>query len=141
MAAALYNIASRQASSKAAPVEVTYVMMRVGAVAFNAVVIMRAALTGRHLTYFLALGRWETASAILYLGLLSSVGAFFLLNYALAKLSASRVAVFTNLTPVFSFLAGVLFRGERLLAVQLVGAAVVLTGVWGVTKGTGKRLP
>ena len=141
VAAALYNIASRQASSKAAPVEVTYVMMWVGAVAFNAVVLMRAALTGRPLTYFLALGRWETASALLYLGLLSSVGAFFLLNYALAKLSASRVAVFTNLTPVFSILAGVLFRGERLLAGQLIGAAIVLVGVWGVSKRTQKSLP
>jgi drug/metabolite transporter (DMT)-like permease len=48
--------------------------------------------------------------------------------------------VFTNLTPVFSILAGVLFRGERLLAGQLIGAAIVLVGVWGVSKRTQKSL-
>ena len=130
--AALYNIASRRAADQAAPEEVTYVMMCVGAVVFNAIVLLRAVLTARPLTYLWALASSETSLALLYLATLSSVGAFFLLNYALSRLSPSRVAVFVNLTPVISILAGVLFRGERLLPLQLAGAVVVLCGVWGV---------
>ena len=87
-------------------------MMCVGAVVFNAIVLLRAVLTARPLTYLWALASSETSLALLYLATLSSVGAFFLLNYALSRLSPSRVAVFVNLTPVISILAGVLFRGK-----------------------------
>ncbi len=133
VAAALYNIASRRASSKATPVEVTYVMMWVGAVVFNGVVLVRTALRGEPLRYLGALASPELVLALAYLGLLSSVGAFFLMNYALAQLSPSRVAVFVNLTPVISILAGWLLRGEVLIPLQLAGAGLILAGVWGVT--------
>jgi len=139
LAGALYNTVSRQASQKAEPAEVTYVMMLVGAVVFNLIVMTRAALNGAPIMYFRVFASSETTFALLYLGLLSSVGAFFLLNYALSRLSASRAAVFINLTPVFSVAAGVLFRGERLLPLQLMGAAVVLAGVWGVTSEKSRR--
>lgn len=139
LAGALYNIVSRQASQKAEPAEVTYVMMLVGAVVFNLIVMTRAALNGAPIMYFRVFASSETTFALLYLGLLSSVGAFFLLNYALSRLSASRAAVFINLTPVFPVAAGVLFRGERLLPLQLMGAAVVLAGVWGVTSEKSRR--
>jgi len=133
-AAAFYNITSRRAAGQAGPVEVTYVMMWVGALVFNGLVLLRAGLAGRPLRYLAALASTNTAVGLLYLGILSSVGAFFLMNYALAQLSPSQVAVFVNLTPVISILAGVAFGGEALLPVQLLGTALILGGVWGVCR-------
>ena len=141
VAGALYQIFSRKASSQAsdssAPVEVTYTMMWVGAAFFNTLGIAKYALTGSLASYLKAFTSAETVTAILYLGLLSSVAAFFCMNYALSHLTASRSAVFINLTPVVSVLAGVLFRGEHFAPIQILGAAIVLLGVWGVGQTSG----
>jgi len=132
LAGALYQIFSKQASKTSSPVEVTYMMMWVGALFFNVLGVWKYARLAALSTYFSAVVRVDTLVAILYLGVLSSVAAFFCMNYALSRLTPSKSAVFINLTPVVSVMAGVLFRGETLVPVQLVGAAVVLLGVWGV---------
>ncbi|NLL43062.1 MAG: DMT family transporter [Firmicutes bacterium] len=136
LAGALYQIFSRKASSRSSdpstPVEVTYLMMWAGAVFFNILGILRYAQAANLSCYFAAFTSVETLTAILYLGILSSVAAFFCMNYALSYLTASKSAVFINLTPVVSVLAGVLFRDERFAPIQILGAAIVLLGVWGV---------
>ncbi len=138
LAGALYQIFSKKASSTSSPVEVTYMMMWVGAVLFNALGIIKSLGTSDLPSYFSAFMGKDTLFAILYLGILSSVVAFFCMNFALSHLTPSKSAVFINLTPVVSVLAGVLFRGESFAPVQILGAAVVLLGVWGVGKGSGK---
>jgi len=45
------------------------------------------------------------------------------------------VATFINLTPVVGVASGVLFLGERLLPLQLLGGTLVLLGVWLSTRG------
>ena len=137
IAGALYQIFSKKASAKSSPVEVTYIMMWVGSIFFNSIGIWQSARAGQLSQYVSPLLSSDTIPAILYLGLLSSVGAFFCMNYALLHLTPSKSAVFINLTPVVSVLAGVFFRGENLAPVQLLGAVVVLLGVWGVGAGGG----
>ena len=137
LAGALYQIVSRKASGISSPVEVTYMMVWVGALFFNTLGIWKFARASELLRYFSAFTSANTLFAILYLGILSSVAAFFCMNYALSHLTPSKSAVFINLTPVVSVLAGVLLRGESFAPVQLMGAAVVLLGVWGVGKGSG----
>ena len=44
--------------------------------------------------------------------------------------TAARAGQFTYLVPVWSLLFAVLFLGERPAPLQLVGAAVVLAGLW-----------
>lgn len=132
LAGALYQIFSKKASARSSPVEVTYMMMWVGALFFNSIGIWQYARVGQIHYYFSAVLSSDTTIAIVYLGILSSVGAFFCMNYALSRLTPSKSAVFINVTPVVSILAGFFFRGESLAPVQLLGAAVVLLGVWGV---------
>ncbi len=138
VAGALYNIYSRKASSTSSPVEVTFVMMWVGAIVFNVLGMARFALRSDLLAYFQAFTNLDTALAIVYLGLFSSVGAFFCMNYSLSKLTPSKSAVFINLTPVISVLAGIFFRNEQFAPIQLLGAAIILGGVWGVNQGQKK---
>ncbi|MGE5598955.1 MAG: EamA family transporter, partial [Bacteroidota bacterium] len=71
---------------------------------------------------------------LLYLGLLSSVGAFLLINFMLGRLEAARAAVYTNLTTVVSVLAGVVVLGERIGWRQLLGGGLVVAGVWGANR-------
>jgi drug/metabolite transporter (DMT)-like permease len=46
--------------------------------------------------------------------------------------------VFSNLTTVVAILAGVVFRGEPFGVVQLLGAAMIVIGVWG-TNASGQQ--
>jgi drug/metabolite transporter (DMT)-like permease len=130
--AALFTIYSRKASRVFTPVETTFAMMWSGAVAFGGATLVRA-LAGAGTAKSAGLVA-RTASAwggVAYLGLLSSVVAFFCVNYALSRLKASQSIVFSNLTTVVSVAAGVVFRGETFGAAQLCGAAMIVVGVWG----------
>ncbi len=131
ISAAMYSIMSRRLSTSFRPVELTYLMMWTGAIFFGLLTVVEHAKDGRLGEILLPLAQAQSISAVLYLGLLSSVVAFFSQNYALSKIEASRSAVFANLTTIISTVAGVVFRGEPFLWYHWIGGALILTGVWG----------
>lgn len=77
-------------------------------------------------------------AGILYLGVLSSVLAFFLINYSLTYLKASQSAVFTNMVTVITVLAGVLIRHEAFSWNQGLSALLIVIGI-AVANSAGKR--
>ncbi|MFW5736996.1 MAG: DMT family transporter [Halanaerobium sp.] len=129
IAAGFYNIISRQLSLEFKPVEITYVMMGFGALIFNLIAIYRKnfELT----SYFDLLTNTDVLISVVYLGVFSSVVAFFMMNYTLSKITAAESAVFANLTTVVSIIAGVVFRNEPFFKFQVVGAVLIIIGVWG----------
>lgn len=131
LCAAVYNILSRKLSFHFKPVEITYVMMCAGAVFFNILVLAQELIKGRISDYYKPLLNFNSWIPILYLGILSSVAAFFMTNFMLSKLPAAQSSVFSNLTTVVSILAGVFIRGEAFLWYQAVGGTLILIGVWG----------
>jgi drug/metabolite transporter (DMT)-like permease len=131
VSAGIYNILSRKSSLQYKPVEITYIMMLVGAIVFNVVSVTKHVITGNLHNYFQLLGNLKILISVSYLGILSSVLAFFLFNFMLSKIEASRSAVFTNLTMVVSIIAGVVFRNESFYWFHMVGGAMILLGVWG----------
>ncbi len=132
VAAACYNIASRKASVDYKPIHTTWVMMVVGAVVFNAVSLGQHLSAGKIGIYLTPLGElWPT---VIYLGVISSVAAFFMYNYVLSKVTAAQGSVFANMVTVVAIAAGVVFRGETVFWYQLVGTAAILTGVWGTNR-------
>ncbi|MTI80904.1 MAG: EamA/RhaT family transporter [Firmicutes bacterium] len=126
-----YSIFSRQASEKYSTTDITFVMMWLGAVVFNIIGLVQSYLNGQLGNYAAALVQPQVINGLLYLGILSSVVAFFLLNYSLSRLPAPRVSVFLNLIPVISVIAGVAFNNEVLGVWHLVGGSFILLGVWG----------
>lgn len=130
-AAGVFNILSRRSSFYFKPVEITYVMMWVGVIVFNAIAVMQHINEGNLMNYFEPLKNTKALISIIYLGGLSSVGAFFMMNYMLSKLEASKSAVFTNLITVVSITAGVVFRKEPFYWFHGIGALMILLGVWG----------
>ncbi|NOK19019.1 DMT family transporter [Corallococcus carmarthensis] len=82
---------------------------------------------------------WASSAAakgsIVYLGLMTSVVACLLWYYALSKVPASRVAIFSNLQPAVTALVAWLFLDEALHWELALGGALVLVGVR-LTQGT-----
>ncbi len=130
--AAFFSVYSRRASRVFTPVETTFAMIWTGALVFGAVALVRGlnggSPAGEAGLLARAVSAWE---GIAYLGLLSSVLAFFCVNYSLSRLKASQSIVFSNLTTVVAIVAGVVFRGESFGLVQVVGTAMIVLGVWG----------
>jgi drug/metabolite transporter (DMT)-like permease len=67
---------------------------------------------------------------IVYLGALASAGGFLLYSRALRDMDASQVGTFINLVPVVGVATGVVFLGESVTPLALLGGALVLLGVW-----------
>lgn len=77
--------------------------------------------------------------ALIYLGTISSALSYLLWNHALPALDASQQANFLNLVPVVGVASAVLFLGEVLAPVQVVGGIFVLVGVWMAARGSSSR--
>jgi drug/metabolite transporter (DMT)-like permease len=136
--AALYNVYSRRASAHFSPAETTFAMMASGAASFGLFALVENLLPGatRQGPGILARATPAAWGAVAYLGLLSSVLAFFLVNLSLSRLKASQASIFGTLTTLVALIAGVCFRGESLSLVELAGAAAVIGGVWATNART-----
>jgi len=67
--------------------------------------------------------------AVLYLGVVVTVGAYGLYNFGVSRLPASQASGFINLIPVFTLVFAALLLGESLSGVQLLAAGLVFAGV------------
>jgi drug/metabolite transporter (DMT)-like permease len=70
-----------------------------------------------------------TKGSLVYLGLLTSVVAYLIWYYALSKVPASKVAIFSNLQPAATALAAWALLDESLHWEIAVGGVLVLLGV------------
>ncbi len=138
IAAAFYNMFSRKASFKHSPLEITYVMMLTGAFVFNILGIGDSLIQGY--SYFSPLFNIESIGAILYLGILSSVIAFFLVNFTLSKIPAVQSSLFANLITVISIVAGVIFLQESFTVYKIIGSICIIIGVFGTSYFSGKNI-
>lgn len=129
--AAFFNIIARKISKNFSAIEVTYFMMFLGAVFFNILSISTHIINGTINHYFEPLKNSSFVLSILYLGILSSIVAYFLANFTLSRMEASKSAVFANISTIVSILAGVIFLKENFHLYHTVGSVMILMGVWG----------
>lgn len=129
--AAFFNIIARKISRDFTPFEVTYFMMFVGALCFNGISIVNHMINKNLASYFEPLSSTIFLSSVLYLGILSSIIAYFLINYTLSKMEASRSSVFANISTIVSIVAGVVFLHESFNLYHIIGSTMILGGVWG----------
>ncbi|RSL33018.1 DMT family transporter [Salibacterium salarium] len=71
---------------------------------------------------------------LLYLGVFPSLIALVLWNKGVEAVGPSQASVFLNLLPVFVIAGSLLFLGEEISVVQMLGAIVVISGVLLTTK-------
>jgi drug/metabolite transporter (DMT)-like permease len=127
--ATMYNIFSRKASTHFKPIEITFVMMWLGAIIFGGIFLINGLIIGD--VNIISRVTTKALVSILYLGVLSSVAAFLMVNYNLSRLTAPQSAVFANLTTVVSVIAGITIRHEVFDIRKLFGAGMIIAGVWG----------
>jgi len=125
----LYTILSKKMLQKYQPLQVTGYSLMFGAILFlpiGLLPILRQDYTAI---------TWSGLSSILYLALLTSVLGYLTWNWALSKIEASKVAVVSNLQPVFAAVLAWIFLGEKITHNFVIGAAVVAAGVILTEKG------
>lgn len=134
ISAAFFNIISRSLSDKVKPLQITYFMMGFGTICFSLIGVGQSIFNGTINDYFLPLKEPGVVTALVYLSILSSIIAFFFVNYTLSKVSASQGAVFANLVTVVSIFAGVFINKESFYYYHIIGSILIIIGVWGANR-------
>ncbi len=131
---------SRFYSRSFKPIELTYIMMNVGAIFFFGVSFLMHIFRGQIDQFLLPLGEPIVIGAIFYLAIFSSILAFFLVNFALSRLPASQVSAFPSLTTLIAVTSGVVILGENLYWFHFLGAILIISGVWGTNFFTPRHI-
>jgi len=76
--------------------------------------------------------------AIIYLGMVVTLGAYLCFNYAVSRLPVTVAGSFSNLIPVFTVVLAWLILDESLTQSQLVACALVASGVYLSQRGRSK---
>ena len=127
---ALYAVFTEKASAFTGA-EITYGMLAFGAVIFTGIALVQAMINGTA-ARLLALPFQNTdfLIAVLYQGIGCSILAFFMSNVAIANIGVNRVSSFMGVSTVTSIIAGVLILQEKLSLWQIVGAVVIVAGIY-----------
>jgi drug/metabolite transporter (DMT)-like permease len=133
VAAAMFNIFSRRAREFYQPADITYMMMLTGAIVFNGIYLTQLLVEGNLVGYVTLLGP-STILPLMYLGIMASVGGFFLVNTSLSKLPAHVSSVYANIATIVAVIAGAVFLSEAILWFHWVGAFMIVTGVYGTNR-------
>lgn len=134
ISAALFNIASRNASKSVKPHELTYFMMLGGAIVFNVLYVIQLLIEKRIGDYVTNLTHVELLIPILYLGVIASIGGFFLVNFALSKVPAHVSSIYANLSTIVAIIAGAWLLNEKLYYYHFIGAVMIIIGVYGTVR-------
>ena len=119
---------TRRASQRFSPLEVTYVMFLMGMLVFVPAALIQG--RGQMAELFLpALRSGAFWGSVWFLGAVSSVGAYGLLNFANGTLTNSEASLIGNIGTVVSVLAGVLLLHDPFTPVQAAGVVVILVFV------------
>lgn len=72
----------------------------------------------------------EVAFNILFLSVIASLACYALWTPVIKKLGAVKASNYIYLNPVFTMTGAIIFLGEKMTALSLIGSAVTLLGVW-----------
>ena len=127
-----FNLTTRKLSQQFTAFERTFVMFCMGFAIFSGMMLVETG--GSFLPVLAAFQIKAFLLPIVYLGIASSVVAFFLINYANTYLPVTRTVVFINVTTIISILGGAVFLHERLTTLSIFAVAIILLGIWGVQR-------
>ena len=114
-----------------AGIEITYIMLAVGATVFILFAIFEAVLNHNFENLLtLPFVNMDFLIVILYQGIGCSVIAFFLSNIAISKIGVNRTASFIGISTVVSIVAGALILKENFSVYQLIGTIVIIMVVY-----------
>lgn len=134
ISAAIFNIASRDASKVHNPIEITYMMTLLGAITFNSIYLIQLSTTNTLSMYFANLQHLSLILPILYLGIIASIIGFLLVNYSLSKLPAHVSSIYSNIATIVAVIAGSVFLQEQIQYYHIIGGLMIVIGVYGAAR-------
>lgn len=126
-----YSILARKMTKDYTTTELSFIMITISFIAFTSVAIIDNVSSGTIKEFFLPMVNIKFILSIIYLGVLSTLGTSLLTNFALSKLEASKIIVFSNLGTVISIIAGVIFLKEEIFYYHVIGSLMIVGGVLG----------
>lgn len=116
-------------------IEITYIMLTAGAVVFVVLAFAEALING-NVKELIMLPQQNKSFliAVIYQGLGCSVLAYFLSNIAISKIGVNRTASFIGISTAVSIIAGMVILGENVVPMQIMGAIVIIIGVYVANK-------
>jgi O-acetylserine/cysteine efflux transporter len=72
---------------------------------------------------------WPAAGSVFFVGIVATVAGFGVWGYLIRTYSASAIAPFSLLVPVFGMAAAALFTGERLTPIRVLAGVLIIAGV------------
>lgn len=129
----LYGVFSRKSASHFSPFEVSYVACMIAATVFNGVNVIRHCFKGDLLHYFDPYFNLENMIGFVFLAILSTVIAASMNNFALGRLQVTTVTAFGGISTFVTIAIGCLVGKERLYGFHLVGLALILIRMIGVS--------
>ena len=120
----VYSVLARRASARFNAVSTTLYGTALGTLILLPLAVTEdgaAALAGAPI---------EALAGIGYLAVFGTVAAFVLLNLGVARIGAARASAFALLVPVVGVLTSVIFLGDEIGPLTVIGGAIVLLGLW-----------
>ncbi|MNH71307.1 O-acetylserine/cysteine export protein [compost metagenome] len=132
LSSAIYTVLARKWMKSLKLSDVSFVMISIGFIVFNAISLTGHAAEGTVSTYFKPFTDVGFVTAILYLAVLSSLCTSLLSNYAISRIEASKMSVFNQLSTIVTIGAGAIILHETLAYYHFIGTVMILVGVIGV---------
>ena len=132
LVSAVFKTANRKAAVEFSPFERTFLVLVSASVIFT--VVGMGSVDWNVVEFAAPLLHGEYVFCVLSLGLLCSVAANLLVNYASGHMSVFKVASFGSLSTLCSTVSGVVFLKEPMSVGLLLGAVLILIGIRQVTK-------
>lgn len=134
----LYGVFSRK-EDRFTSVEKTYVMMALGAVVFTVLAVCERLAAGGGAASIAELAVLPVTSrifliTILYTGIGCSVISFLLQNLAIEMIGPTKTVAYAGITTLISIVSGIVILGETFTMAQVIGAALIIGGVYIVNK-------
>lgn len=125
----LYN---KKSSEEFSSFERTYAIVVANAIIFT--IKSMIDLHGDVRAYAAPLGNPEYVFALVILCVFCSIAANLLVNYACGMMSVTRISTFSTIATICSAFGGVIFLGEPITWITFFGSAIIIIGIWQVTR-------
>ena len=132
ISSAIYKNANRKASADFDSFDRSFLVISASTVVFTLWACMDGGITVK--SYFAPLKELPFLAAVLVLGLLCSLAANLLVNFAVSRMQVVKLSSFGAVSTLVSMFSGVIFLGEPMNFWMFTGAVLILWGVYQVTR-------
>ena len=126
-----YTVLTRSLVKTFKPLEITFFMLGIGFIFFNAASLITHISNQTIQSMFIPWTNLNFIISILFLGILASFVTSLLSNFILSKISASQMSVFSNMSTVVSIVAGAIILNEEIFIYHIIGSTLIILGVIG----------